>query len=290
MSLDVELHPGPIAVFRQLDWQCAVLRTARRGAAGLVRLRSRCCLPLSAPATAAMPPEFVPVSLSHPVDRWHGNAPPALAVTFTPGAFALMATPAQRRLSPKEIRRFGSGRESHVIARPDADPDRKLPGFPPGGSCVRKAQGPRPGRRAPRDLPDRELRQDDQARVPPVRTGQAALHARRVPPAAPDLRPAVPRLAAAEQGAADRGRGLSRRHADHARRRRVHHQRRRARRRQPVAPQPRRRFRDGAGRRPATASCRAAASFPSAAAGSRSTSPRRTRSASASTRAASSPR
>ena len=59
-----------------------------------------------------------------------------------------------------------------------------------------------------------------------------------MPAAAADLRPAVPHLAAAEQRAADRGRSLPRRHADHARRRRVHHQRRRARRGQPVAPQP----------------------------------------------------
>ena len=73
-----------------------------------------------------------------------------------------------------------------------------------------------------------------------------------MPPAAADLRPAVPRLAAADQGAADRGRSLPGRHADHARRRRVHHQRRRARRGQPVAPQPRRRLRqrDGSRRPP----------------------------------------
>ncbi len=51
-----------------------------------------------------------------------------------------------------------------------------------------------------------------------LRSGQAALHARRMPPAAADLRPAVPRLAAAEQGRADRGRSLPGRPADHARR------------------------------------------------------------------------
>ena len=116
-----------------------------------------------------------------------------------------------------------------------------------------------------------------------LRPRQAALRARRVPPAAPDLRPPVPRLAAAEQGeTADRGRGLPRRHADHDRRRRVHHQRRRARRRQPAAPLPGRRLRRrDRGRR--QASCTPAASSPSAAAGSSSTSPRRTPSASAST-------
>ena len=71
------------------------------------------------------------------------------------------------------------------------------------------------------------------ARVRQVRTRQAALRPGRVPPAPPDLRPAVPRLAAPPQGGrhADGGRGLPRRHADHDRRRRVHHQRRRARRR-----------------------------------------------------------
>ncbi len=57
------------------------------------------------------------------------------------------------------------------------------------------------------------------------------------------------RLAAADQRAADRGRSLPGRHADHARRRRVHHQRRRARRGQPVAPQPGRRLRQRNGSR-----------------------------------------
>ena len=122
-----------------------------------------------------------------------------------------------------------------------------------------------------------------------LRAGQAALRAGRVPAAAADLRPAVPHLAAAQQGAADRGRSLPGRHADHARRRRVHHQRRRARRRQPAAPQPRCRLRLAKSKR-ASAGCTAAASSPSAAAGSRSTSPRRTASPSASTRAASSRR
>ena len=74
-----------------------------------------------------------------------------------------------------------------------------------------------------------------------------------MPPAAADLRPAVPHLAAAQQRAADRGRSLPRRPADHAGRRRVHHQRRRARRGEPVASQPRYRlrFRNGSGRAPA---------------------------------------
>ena len=118
--------------------------------------------------------------------------------------------------------------------------------------------------------------------VPQVRAGQAALRPRRVPAAAPDLRPALPRLAAPQQGAAGRGRSLPRRHAHHDRRRRVHHQRRRARRRQPAAPLARRRFRRRDRGRRAQAAL-AAASSPSAAAGSRSTSPRRRRSASAST-------
>ena len=96
----------------------------------------------------------------------------------------------------------------------------------------------------PRDLPDRELRQDAQARIHQVRPGQAPLRARRVPPAPPDLRPAAARLAPPEQGRdGHRGVGLPRRHADHDRRRRVHHQRRRARRRQPAPPLARRRLR-----------------------------------------------
>ncbi len=123
--------------------------------------------------------------------------------------------------------------------------------------------------------------------VPQVRTRQAALRPRRVPPAPPHLRPALPRLAAPRQGPARRGGSLPRRHADHDRRRRVHHQRRRARRRQPAAPLARRRFRRSTPPT-ATASSIPAASSPSAAAGSRSTSPRRTPSASASTSRASS--
>ena len=52
------------------------------------------------------------------------------------------------------------------------------------------------------NLPDRELRQDDLARVHQVRARQAALRPGRVPPAPPDLRPAVPRLAAPAQATA----------------------------------------------------------------------------------------
>ena len=106
----------------------------------------------------------------------------------------------------------------------------------------RERRGPRGG--LPRDLPDRELRQDPQAGIPQVRPGQAALRPRRVPPAPPDLRPPPARLAPAQQGRdRHRGVGLPRRHADHDRRRRVHHQRRRARRRQPAPPLARRRLR-----------------------------------------------
>ena len=146
--------------------------------------------------------------------------------------------------------------------RPDRDPD---PAATSGSS--RSTSPPRSATdsglegRASRDLPDRELRQDAQARIHQVRPRQAALRARRVPPAAPDLRPAVPRLAAPEQGAADRGRGLPRRHADHDRRRRVHHQRRRARRRQPAPPLARAST-SSSRSRPATASCTPAAIIP----------------------------
>ena len=79
--------------------------------------------------------------------------------------------------------------------------------------------------------------------VHPLRARQAALRPRRMPAAAADLRSAVPRLAAPQQGTARRGRSLPRRHADHDRRRRVHHQWCRARRRQPVASLAGRRFR-----------------------------------------------
>ena len=79
--------------------------------------------------------------------------------------------------------------------------------------------------------------------IHPLRAGQAALRAGRVPATAADLRPAVQVWLRLTKEAADRGRSLPGRHADHARRRRVHHQRRRARRGQPVAPQPGRRLR-----------------------------------------------
>ncbi len=147
--------------------------------------------------------------------------------------------------------------------RPDRDPDptatsaSSSPTSPP-----EKRDGLGPRRRPPRDLPDRELRQDAHASsTSGTSSGKPRYDARRVPPAAPDLRPAVPRLAAPRQGAAGRGRGLPRRHADHDRRRRVHHQRRRARRRQPAAPLARRRLRRrDRGRR--HASCTPAAIIP----------------------------
>ena len=53
-----------------------------------------------------------------------------------------------------------------------------------------KRDADRPRRRAAGNLPDRELRQEDLARVHQVRPRQAALRPRRVPPAPPDLRPA----------------------------------------------------------------------------------------------------
>ena len=139
-------------------------------------------------------------------------------------------------------------------------------------------------------FPIESYRQDAEAGIHQVRPGQAALRARRVPPAPPDLRPAAARLAPPEQGRdGDRGVGLPRRHADHDRRRRVHHQRRRARRRQPAPPLARAST-SSSRSRPATASSTPAGSSPSAGAGSSSRSPRRRPSASGSTSRASSRR
>ena len=84
--------------------------------------------------------------------------------------------------------------------------------------------------------------------------GKPALHARRVPQAAADLRLPVQGPPAPDQARADRGGGLPRRDPDHDRRRRVHHQRLRARDRQPAPPLARRRLL-GRHRTPATRSC-----------------------------------
>ncbi len=199
-----------------------------------------------------------------------------------------MATTAQRRLQPKEIRRFGSQRAPHAIPDLTQIQTRSYEAFLQYEVPWQKRQGPGDRGRAAGDLPHRELRQDAAAGVPPLRAGQAALRARRVPPVAADLRPALQGLAAPDQGAAGRGGGLPGRHADHARRRRVHHQRGRAGGGQPVAPQPGRRFRHARSRAAASGGCTVAASSPSAEAGSSSTSPARKASPSASTRAASS--
>ena len=154
-----------------------------------------------------------------------------------------MATTAQRRLQPKEIRRFGSQRAPHGIPDLTEIQTRSYDAFlqyeVPWQK--RKDQGIEGVLREifPVESYDKTLRLE----YHPLRVGQAPLRAGRVPPTAADLRPAVQGLAPADQGAADRGGGLPGRHPHHARRRRVHHQRGRARGGQPVAPQPRRRFR-----------------------------------------------
>ena len=200
--------------------------------------------------------------------------------------------------TPTTVRRIIPGQETELrpdlrrVSRSgsDPDPDPQLRAVPPGRLAGRQARRRRAGRGLPRDLPDRELRQDAQAGVSPLRPGQAALRPRRVPPAPPDLRPAAPRLAPAQQGRDDpRGIGLPGRHADHDRRRRVHHQRRRAGRRQPAPPLARRRLRRR-DRVRATRSCTPAGSSPSAEAGSSCRSPRKTPWACGSTSRASSRR
>ena len=163
-----------------------------------------------------------------------------------------MATSAQRRLRPKEIRRFGSSAAPHSIPDLTEIQTRSYEAFLQYDvpRQKRKDQGIEGVLREifPIESYDKTLRLEYLR----YELGKPRYEPRRVPPVAADLRPARSGLAAPDQGAADRGRGLPGRHADHARRRRVHHQRRRARRRQPVAPQPRRRLRqrDGSRRPP----------------------------------------
>ena len=195
-----------------------------------------------------------------------------------------------RRITPTKQRNFG--RIHDVFPVPDLTEiqTRSYERFLQADIPAEERADCGPGRGLPRDLPDRELRQDAEAGIHQVRPGQAALRARRVPPAPPDLRPPPPRLAPPEQGRdRHRGVGLPRRHADHDRRRRVHHQRRRARRRQPAPPHARAST-SSSRSRPATASSTPAASSPSAGAGSSCRSPRRTPWASGSTSRASSRR
>ena len=157
-----------------------------------------------------------------------------------------------RRITPPKQRNFGQIYDVFPVPDLTEIQTRSYERFLQADVPAEERDRLRPRRGLPRDLPDQELRHDADAGIHQVRPGQAALRARRVPPAPPDLRPAAPRLAPPEQGRdRDRGVGLPRRHADHDRRRRVHHQRRRARRRQPAPPQPRRRLRRrDRGRRP----------------------------------------
>ncbi len=78
-----------------------------------------------------------------------------------------MAVTAQRRLVTQNIRSFGSGRESFDL--PDLTQiqtesyERAFLQYNGGSPAKRKNEGPRSGPAG--NLPDRELRQDDQARV-----------------------------------------------------------------------------------------------------------------------------
>ena len=92
-----------------------------------------------------------------------------------------MATPVERRLRPKEVRHFGSGNKAPVFPDLTEIQTRGYAAFlqeesPPD---KRKAKVSRP---SARDLPHRKLRQADQAGLPPLRVGQASVHARRMPP------------------------------------------------------------------------------------------------------------
>ena len=72
-----------------------------------------------------------------------------------------MATPEQRRLEPKEIRRFGSGRESFLTPDLTKIQTVSYEAFLQDEIAADKAEGPGARGRAARDLPDRELRQAD---------------------------------------------------------------------------------------------------------------------------------
>ena len=99
-----------------------------------------------------------------------------------------MATPAKRRLEPKGIRRFGSGRESFLTPDLTKIQTDSYAAFLQDETPAekRKDQGLEGVLRE--IFPIESYDKTDQARVPPVRAGQAAVHARRMPPVAADLR------------------------------------------------------------------------------------------------------
>ena len=105
-----------------------------------------------------------------------------------------------RRITPATQRNFG--RIYDVFPVPDLTEiqTRSYERFLQPDIPAERARGRRARRGVPRNLPDRELRQDAEARIHQVRPGQAALRPRRVPPAPPHLRPALPRLAPPQQG------------------------------------------------------------------------------------------
>ena len=108
-----------------------------------------------------------------------------------------MATTAQRRLQPKEKRRFGSLRPPYHIPDLTEIQTRSYDVFLQYEMPWQKRHGSRDRGGAARDLSRRKLRQDAAAGVHPLRVGQAALRAGRVPATASDLRPAVQGVAAA---------------------------------------------------------------------------------------------
>ncbi len=96
-------------------------------------------------------------------------------------------------------------------SRPRRAPDEVLRGLPPGGGPARAPHRLRARGHPARGVPDPVVRRDDGARVPRVRAREAALHDRRVPPAAAHVRLPVQGAPAPDQAGADRGRGVSRR-------------------------------------------------------------------------------
>ncbi len=71
-----------------------------------------------------------------------------------------MATSAERRLRPKEVRQFGSLRQMHSIPDLTEIQTRSYEAFLQYDVAADEAHGPGHRRRAARDLPDRKLRQD----------------------------------------------------------------------------------------------------------------------------------
>ena len=130
-----------------------------------------------------------------------------------------MATSAQRRITPPEIRRFGSGRELFPIPDLTQIQTRSYENFLQYDvpDDKRKDQGIESVLREifPIESYDKNLKLEYLR----YELGKPRYEPHECRQLAPHLRPPLPRLATADQGTADRGRSLPRRYSHHARRR-----------------------------------------------------------------------